>query len=100
MPAAPGPGGLVPPDGAKPYPEHKVPGSSVRDVDRVARLDGRTWLVAVRPVAGPWYRTARRVAFTHATVQRLRESRVNEVVIRRGARAVSLPVAWIGGWQS
>jgi len=91
------------PDGSVPSPVldlrrpfgGAVPDSSVGAVRRVARLDGRTRVVAAREPGGVWHRLLRRTRFTREEARALRAAGVSEVVLRRGLRGASFPLAWL-----
>ena len=77
-----------------------VPDSSVGSVRAVARLDGRTHVVAAREPGGRWWRLHSRTRFTRDHVRHLRECGVSEVILRRGLRRASFPLAWLSNRSS
>ena len=77
-----------------------IPDSSVGAVRRVARLDGRTRIVAGRTPGGSWWKAHHRLPFTRLHVQELRTAGVSEVILRRGLTRASFPLAWLSERQT
>jgi len=71
---------------------------STTAVGRVARLDGRTRVVAVFR-DGRWERVRGRRWFTPTTVQHLKDQDVRTVVLRRGFRRAQMPLSWVAEWR-
>ena len=69
---------------------------SSRSVAAVARLDGRTRVVAVRDRAG--WRPGSRQPWTTATAAQLRSLAVDEVLLRRRFRRARVLLAWLPAW--
>lgn len=92
-----GPSGTPEPevlDLARPFTV-SIPDSSVTGVRKVARLDGRTRIVAARRPGGSWYRLRERLRFTRIDTAELREAGISELVLRRGLHRASFPLAWL-----
>ena len=81
-------------DRTRPF-SSSIPDSSVGAVRKVARLDGRTRVVAGRVPGGPWLKLRHRVRFTREQANDLRDGGVSEVILRRGLRSASFPLAWL-----
>jgi hypothetical protein len=71
---------------------------STEAVGRVARLDGRTRVIAVFR-NGEWERVQGRSWFTPTTVQHLKAQDVRTVVLRRGFRRAQMPLSWVAEWR-
>ncbi len=72
-----------------------IPDSSVGSVRKVARLDGRTRIIAGRVPGGTWWKLRHRLRFTREHARQLRAAGVSEVILRRGLKGASFPLAWL-----
>jgi hypothetical protein len=78
----------------------RIPDSSVQSVRKVARLDGRTRIIAARQPGRDWWKLRHRLRFTRDHVEELRRAGVSEVVLQRGMRRASFPLTWISTRRS
>ncbi|WP_133767562.1 hypothetical protein [Amnibacterium kyonggiense] len=67
----------------------------MKSVRTVARLDGRTRIIAARQPGQDWWKLRHRLQFTREHVEELRRAGVSEVVLKRGMRRASFPLAWM-----
>ena len=72
-----------------------IPTSSVSAVRAVARLDGRTRIIAGREPGGRWWKLRHRLHFTREQARKLKEAGVSEVVLKRGIKRAAFPLGWL-----